>query len=251
MTASSTSTRLHVLKAVEDGWNAFTKAPWPFILFTLLYGFLAFILQFILNLTLQGGSKGSIGAGGIILYIIFFIVSLIINFWGVTGLIRGSWMALDGQRPSFSQFTRWDGSSISRLFTRWIALAILFIVIGLLTWVVGFGLGQISQALWIIPGIIAFVIFAYLAVNQKFWMFIALLENRAPFENIQRGRDVVDPSWWWVVLLLIVEGLILAIGTLLCGVGLLVAGPVVSCIATAAYRQLFGSEDQTGLLTGE
>jgi uncharacterized membrane protein len=61
---------------------------------------------------------------------------------------------------------------------------------------------------------------------------------------------VVDPSWWWVVLLLIVDAVILVIGTLLCGVGLLVAAPVVACITTAAYRQLFGCEDQTGLLSG-
>ncbi len=52
------------------------------------------------------------------------------------------------------------------------------------------------------------------------------------------------------MLLIIVESLILAIGALLCGIGLLVAGPVVGCIATAAYRQLFGSEDQTGLISG-
>ena len=76
-----------------------------------------------------------------------------------------------------------------------------------------------------------------------------MLEQRGPFESVQRGRDAVDPSWWWVVLLLIVETIILVIGVLLCGVGLLVAAPVVACVTTAAYRQLFGSEDQTGLLS--
>lgn len=251
MADTTTSTRLHVLKAVEEGWSAFTKAPWPFILFTLLWGVIALIFQALLNLTVQGDNQSDLGTGKIVVYIILFVCTIIINFWGVTGLIRGSLIALNGQRPNFSNFIRWDGSAIGRLITRWIALSIICLIIAVVASVVGFGLGQLNQALWVIPGVIAFVIFVYLAVNQKFWVFIALLENKGPFENIQRGRDVVDPSWWWVVLLIIVEGLILAIGTLLCGVGLLVAAPVVGCIATAAYRQLFGNEDQNGLLTGE
>ena len=80
---------------------------------------------------------------------------------------------------------------------------------------------------------------------------MALLEERSPFETVQRGRDAVDPSWWWVVLLLIVDAVIIVIGTILCGVGLLVAAPVVACITTAAYRQLFGTTDHTGLLRSD
>ena len=56
---------------------------------------------------------------------------------------------------------------------------------------------------------------------------------------------------WWVVLLLIVDAVIIVIGTLLCGVGLLAAAPIVACITTAAYRQLFGTTDHTSLLGGE
>ena len=52
-----------------------------------------------------------------------------------------------------------------------------------------------------------------------------------------------------MVLLLIVESLILLIGLLLCGVGLLAASPVVFCVSTAAYRQLFGNEDTTGFVS--
>jgi len=41
MADTPVSSRLHVLQAVEDGWNAFTKAPWPFVLFSLLVGVLS------------------------------------------------------------------------------------------------------------------------------------------------------------------------------------------------------------------
>ena len=30
--------RLRILEALRDGWQAFCRAPWPFVLFTLLTG---------------------------------------------------------------------------------------------------------------------------------------------------------------------------------------------------------------------
>jgi len=41
---------------------------------------------------------------------------------------------------------------------------------------------------------------------------------------------------------------ILLLGLLACVVGLVAAAPVCVCITGAAYRQLFGQEDQTGLI---
>ena len=40
------------------------------------------------------------------------------------------------------------------------------------------------------------------------------------------------------------------LGLMACVVGLFVAIPVVACISTAAYRQVFGTTDLTGLMTG-
>ncbi|EAQ70551.1 putative conserved membrane protein [Synechococcus sp. RS9909] len=250
MADTPVSSRLHVLKAVEDGWNAFTKAPWPFVLFALIVGVLSVVFQLIGNAATGGGDNTTVGVGGIILTIVALIGSWIVSLWGVTGMVRGSWIALDGSKPSFADFSRWDGAAAGRLFVRWIALGIVFLVIAIICGLVGFGLAQLNQVLLWIPAAVGLILFVYLSVNQKFLPYVALLEQRGPFETVQRGRDVVDPSWWWVVLLLIVDAVIIVIGTLLCGVGLLVAAPVVACITTAAYRQLFGSEDQTGLLSG-
>ena len=121
-------------------------------------------------------------------------------------------------------------------------LAFSFLIL-LITFVVAGGLAQISQGLIVIPGIAAALVFLYLGINQKFLPWIALLQKGNPIDTIQRGRAGVDPSWWWLLLLLIVESLILLVGLLLCGVGLLAAAPVVICISTAAYRQLFGTDD--------
>jgi len=244
VTTAPDSGRLHVLQAVEDGWTAFTKAPWQFVLFTLLIGVLSFIFQLITNLPTLW-VEGSLQT---LMTIVGVIGSVIINLWGVIGMVRGSWAALDGKRPEFSQFSRWNSSAAGRVFVRSIALNLLFLLILVICFGVAFGLGQVNEALIWIPALITLILFIYLSVNQMFLPYVALLEKPGPFEAIQRGREAVDPSWWWVVLLLIVDAVILVIGTLLCGVGLLVAAPVVACITTAAYRQLFGSTDHTGLI---
>ncbi len=248
MTDSSGSTRLHVLKAVEDGWGAFTRSPWPFVLFTLLVGVLSVVFQTIGNVAADTASD-TMGAGVFVATIVALVGSTIVSLWGVSGLIRGAWKALDGGQPSFADLARWDGGAAGRLFVNQLVLGLIFGVIVVIAMVITGGLAQINQALAVIPLIAAVVVFIYLAVNQKFLAWTALLQNGNPLQTIQQGRAGVDPSWWWVVLLLVVESVILMIGLALCGVGLLAAGPVVVCISTAAYRQLFGSDDTTGFLS--
>ena len=250
MSDTTESSRLHVLQAIEDGWTGFTKAPLPFVLFTLLSGALGLIFQIMSHSAVVMSSGGtSPSSVSILLTIIAVIGSTIISLWAVTGLIRGAWKALGGHKPSFADLTRWDGKAAGSLFINQLVLAVVLVIILFIAVALGTGLFQINQALAVIPGIVAGIVFVHLGVNQKFLPFIAILEEGSPINKIQRGRTVVDPSWWWMLLLLVVELLILGIGLLLNGVGLLVASPLVICISTAAYRQLFGCEDQTGFLS--
>ena len=250
MSDTMESSRLHVLQAIEDGWSGFAKAPMTFVLFTLLSGALGLIFQVMSHGAAIRSSAGSgFNPGTVLLMIIAVIGSTVISLWAVIGLIRGSWKALSGQKPSFRDFTRWDGKAAGRLFINQLVLAIVLAIILVIAVGIGWGLLQINQALTVIPGLVAAIVFIYLGVNQKFLPFIAAVQNGDPLDNIQCGRAYVDPSWWWMLLLLIVEVVILGIGLLLNGVGLLVASPLVICISTAAYRQLFGTEDQTGFLS--
>jgi hypothetical protein len=244
------SSRLHVLQAIEDGWSAFTKAPLPFVLFTLLSGALGLIFQAMSHAAaIRSSAVSGFDPGTILLLIVSVIGSTVISLWAVIGLIRGAWKALSGHKPSFKDFTRWDGKAAGRLFINQLVLAVVLAIILFVAIAIGWGLFQINQALAVIPGLVAGIVFLYLGVNQKFLPFIAAVQNGDALDNIQSGRDYVDPSWWWMLLLLIVEVVILGIGLLLNGVGLLVASPLVICISTAAYRQLFGTEDQTGFLS--
>ena len=99
MTDASGSPRLQVMKAVEDGWNAFTRSPWPFVLFVLLTGVLSVVFQIIGNVA-TATSSDSVGPGVIVGTIVSLVGSTIVSLWGVNGLIRGAWKALDGENPA-------------------------------------------------------------------------------------------------------------------------------------------------------
>ena len=254
MSETPANQQLRVLQAIEDGWNAFAKAPWTFLLFQALVAVIA--LPFAAMAGLGSARIASfplfldvhpVGAG--VLLVVGLVGYIIVMLWGVVGIIRGAWQCLEGGKPDFNTFTRWDGEATGRLFIRAIELFILFAVIGLICYLVGFGLTQINQALAIIPLIIALILFVYLSINQKFLPFIALFKNNGSFEAIQKGRSIVDPSWWTVLWFFIVEAVINAIAAAFHYGGLFVVVPVLICISTAAYRQLFGSEDQTGLIS--
>ena len=105
-----------------------------------------------------------------------------------------------------------------------------------------------NPLVWLIV-LLTSVIGIVLQVNQAFLSFIALLDGRGPIATIRHGMAVVNPQWWQVLVLLLMQGVILIIGLFLCFVGVLAAVPLCVCINGAAYRQLFGTEDQAGLLT--
>ena len=244
MTETPANKRLHVLQAVEDGWNAFTKAPWPLVLFTLLAGGVWILFQIIVRCAHALANDSA----PIAYLLVVAIGSTVISLWGITGLIRGAWKSLNGAKPSFSDLVRWDGNAAGRLFINQIALAIIIFIIALVfSWLTNqfFAASTLAGFIPLIAGI---VIFIYLSVNQKLLPLIALLQTGNAFENIQKGQKIIDATWWWMLLLLIVNTIILTVGVILNGVGLLVASPLVICISLAAYRQLFGTDDQTGFL---
>lgn len=255
MTAAPENGRLHVLKAVEDGWNAFAKAPWTFLLYQALVVVIALCFAFLatisgLRLASFEGLSEIHPAGATLGLIIGLIGYVITMLWGGIGIIRGAWISLEGQKPTFRTFTRWDGNATRRLFIKGVSLIAVILIIAIITSVAGLGLAQINSVLAIAPAAVFFIIYVYLIINQKFLPFIALFEKKTPFEAIARGRKVVDPSWWMVAWFFIVEAVLYAIAGLFQYGGLFVVFPVLTCISTAAYRQLFGKEDQTGLLSG-
>jgi len=262
----SRQAELSVGTAIRDGWSAFRLAPWGFV-------------GFVLVSTLLGQLANLIPVLGALL-------ATLVNLWGGVGLIRGSWIALGGTAPRFVDFTRWNGAAIWRLCSRQLALTLLLLPIALLVIVVTLNAADawtvvqplMNLALTMDPNdpqladagratalelalnfsrsplawltvAIGLLFAIYIQVNQSFLGFLALLDDLNPIATIQRGITVVQGQWWQVFGLLILQVVILLLGVLACVVGLVAAAPVCICITGAAYRQLFGQEDKTGLIS--
>jgi hypothetical protein len=244
---------LQVLRAIEEGWQAFCRAPWPFVLFQLLalvimVPFIGLISNAVLHLALGAPALVHPIATqiGLVIGVVGYVV---VSLWTAMGLTRGAWVSLDGQRPSFSHFTRWDGAASGRLFGSALLLLIVLAVVGSVAWALGFGLGKVNAVLFAIP-LIAFAIFKiWLVITQHFLLPLSLFGTQRPVETLQAGIRGVNPSWWTVLWLAIVESCVAGVAYLFNAGGVLVLAPVLVCVSTAAYRQLYGSQDHTGILS--
>ncbi|MEA5389697.1 hypothetical protein VB738_00355 [Cyanobium gracile UHCC 0139] len=251
--------RLNFGDALQEGWRAFSRSPGPFVGFPLLVIALQFLIQPLQSRISNGGVPSSDPLDWV-LYLIGLTGNLLLNLWCAIGLVRGAGSALQGGHPSLGQLMRWDGEVFGRLLRAWLLLAAMVAVplLGLLL-VVGGPLALLgiyadqlvpfSRTLVEVLGLSLAVVFAlllgvlllgviYLAINQSFLTQIVLFERAGSRTAVQRGRDLVDPSWLMVLLLTLIEGLLVLLGLLACLVGAFVAWPLVVCIATAAYRQL-------------
>ncbi|MFN7678858.1 MAG: hypothetical protein ACK5QW_09745 [Cyanobacteriota bacterium] len=270
MSATESRPRLKVGQALGDGWRAFQRAPWLFVGFFLALTALQLLLQGIqagLQVLLPpidtgtlpsfppagaplGLGLASLPSRALIYGVIFLtlIAGLVINIWGTCGMVRAAWVALGGGRPRLSTFVRFDPRVLWRLYFPGLLLrcAVIFavVVVVVLTAV----LGMVNPLLALPTLLLLFAGFLYVAVSQTFLPQVALLHDTNPFDVLARGREVVDPVWLDVLLLGLLNAALLIAGLLACLIGLVVAAPVSICMVTAAYRQLFGPEDRTGLL---
>jgi uncharacterized membrane protein len=254
------ASRLNIGDAIHEGWTAFCRAPWSFVLFALLLTGVQIVLQPLQDHILRGARGEAIGPADWLLFLVGLTASLAASCWGNVGLVRGAWQALEGQRPSFGELLRWDGPGFRRVFKAWMTLAAVLaipllaisLVLGLaamVLWLLERAGVQLSDSSLVLPGVLLGVLVAlllgllllavlYFSVNQQFLAQVALLERRAPLESVQRGRALIDPHWILLLLLLLIKATLLLLGLLTFTLGLLVAWPVVNCITTAAYRQL-------------
>lgn len=263
MRAPESHSRLDVGQALRDGWRAFRRAPWLFVGFSLFLTALQFALQALqppisadklppltpdvadLGVVLTWLRYSTILLG---LLTINVLAGVVINLWGTCGMVRAAWVALGGGRPRLITFLHFDPRALVRLYLPGFLLGCGVTATVVMLVLLAVVLSQVSPLLVLPPILIMVAGTVYLSVSQSFLPQVALLHDDHPFEALSRGRQVVDPVWFDVVLLgLLTAGLLIA-GVLACFVGLFVAMPVALCVATAAYRQLFGPDDRTGLL---
>lgn len=260
------SPRLDVGQALREGWQAFTRAPWSFVGFSLLLTVLQLALQALqpsfssdtlpppvaIDPDTVPSQLGAVlpwlryGTVALCLILLNVVAGVILNLWGTAGMVRGAWIALQGGRPRLATFTHWDPRALLRLYLPGFLLGwgITFVVAMVLLLAVV--LSQANPLLALLPGVLLLVGAIYLTVSQAFLPQLALLHDDHPFAALARGFQEVAPAWPQVVQLMALTLGLLVVGLMAAVVGLFVAWPLVVCISTAAYRQLFGPEDRNG-----
>ena len=232
---------LRPLQAIEDGWAAFARAPWTFLLFELLAGGIALVFAL---LAIGGASRltglidtphTAVAWVGLLLGLVGYAIT---TTWGMVGLVRGAHESLQGNRPAFATFIRFDGAVWSLLW-RWMVVGLTLIPIKVFFGLVGFGLYSLNEVLVLIPLVIAIALALYFKVNQQFFLQITLFEESNLIGTIQRGRSLNDPRWWRMLGFLTTLALVnLLLSLVVLYTGFVVAIPLMLCISTAAYLQL-------------
>lgn len=96
-------------------------------------------------------------------------------------------------------------------------------------------LTAVGLVLCILPGI-------YLAVSYLFVLPLVIDKKLDFWPAMEVSRQVVTKYWWSMFLFVIVLILIVCAGALACGLGLIIAMPVVFAAAMYVYEDLFGTK---------
>jgi hypothetical protein len=246
MSARAAPAGLDVGLALAEGWRAFHRAPGAFVAFSVLVSALFGLCKLPLSrLATQPLTPTPID---LLLALLGLLGMLAVQLWAVCGFVRASWTALEGRRPNRRCFLSPAPRATGRLLGAGLTLAGLVFGAVLLLALLEAAVTLLSASLAKLVALLPLAGLLYLMVSQRFLGPIALLEGPGSLATLERGRRVVDPRWGSVLGLGLAQLGMLALGLLAGVVGVFVALPVVACSSTAAYRQLFGNRDRTGLL---
>lgn len=215
LVARGLAARLDVGRAVRDGWALFRRHPTAFVFYGLLANALL-LVPVAARRAFDDGDDGTEGdaIAGDVVALLYLVALYPVRF----GFAAGGLAAARG-RFSFGAFFDPFHSYLPLLAVELLA------TVGIL-----FG-----YVLCIVPGL-------YLTVTLAFAP-LTCLEFSAhinPLDVLLATRRIAHHSFWQIVLLWLASLGILILGLLCCGVGLLVAVPVVGLVWVAAYDQMIG-----------
>ncbi|WP_326545582.1 hypothetical protein QGN32_17545 [Mycolicibacterium sp. ND9-15] len=220
--------------AFSWAWAKFTANAAALIVPTLVYGLVIFLLQVLVGVLSaavdpESTSYMSDGDGFSFSYDVSGPASIAVNVIGwivllvVAGAIQSAYYSgmldvANGRPVTIGSFFK--PRNVGNVI-------VAGVIVGFVT-SIGFGL-------CVLPGFIV----------ATFTMFtvIALLDrNLSPIDAIRTSFDIAKNNFGQVLLTLLLVMVIVAAGALLCGVGLLVALPLVALIEVYAYRKLSGGQ---------
>jgi uncharacterized membrane protein len=223
---------LNVGEAFSWAWHKFTKNAVPLIVATLVFVIALLALQGVINLIQMAVSPGdasytadgsgfalsynATGPASVVVSAIGGLISLIVTAAVQSAFLGGVLDIADGQKVSVGSFFR--PRNIGRV-------VIAGVLVGLIT--------IVGLVLCVIPGLVASIMLMFTTVA-------VVDRNLAPIDAIKQSFALSSSNFVSVLLLWLVGVVIVFVGSLLCGVGLLVALPVTSLLVVYGYRTLTG-----------
>lgn len=207
--AAAATGRIDIGQSISYGWESFKKYPGPLI------G--AFVVVAIGSGILYGIAYATLDTSTVLfvlLYIAAFIAALVL----AKGLLTIALDVTQGREPDLGKL--FSGEQLGPYIVASVVVAILT------------GIGYV---LCVIPGLFA-------AVALQFTPYRVIDRAEQPGDAIRGSWELVKPQFWPLVGLIIVAGLINFVGALLCGIGLLVTGPLTAIAFAHAYRTASGQQ---------
>lgn len=217
-------------------WHKFTKNPAALIVPSLVYGLIlgvVFGIMYGLMLALAPDTVSSyesygdgysysassnLGVASWVVFVIGMLVLMVISGAVLSAYLAGMLDIANGQPVSIGSFFKPRNVG---------AVIIASLIVGIA--------GVIGQMLCFLPGIVV-------AIFAIFVMPAAVDRNLSAFDAIAASIDVVKNNFVNALLVWLLTGVIFFVGSLVCGVGLLVAAPVAMLFEVYAWRRLSGGQ---------
>ncbi|ROS31045.1 hypothetical protein [Cellulomonas sp. PhB150] len=215
--------------AISYGWNAFTRGGGIFVAATLVWLIITTVVFTIVVLAFGGianavgtNNNGRVGFGLSFTFILIIGIFSLVFYLVEAAFVRASLKVTYGQRLEFGDFFKFDNAT-NVLITA-LLIAGINLVLGLVTWIPL--IGQIIG------------LAANLALLFTLWFVVD--KNLSPIDAIKASVELVRANLATTILFYLLAAVILFVGFLLCGLGALVAIPVVLVATSYLYRNLLG-----------
>jgi uncharacterized membrane protein len=193
--------------AYSWGWKKFTENAGAWIVIALVVVAI-YLISALIRLPF---------ADSIIVVLLLSGIGALAGFAAQYGLVRASLLTANGEKPTVGR--AWDLKDFGP-----------FLIAAILEGVIV----TIGFILCFLPGLAALVLL-------WFTPFFVIDKGLPPIDALKASVDLVTKNLGGIILFLIVSVAIYALGAALCGIGLLVAGPVVLLATAFVYRRLAGT----------
>jgi uncharacterized membrane protein len=228
--------QVNIGEAFSWAWNKFSKNAAPLIVATLIYGVIVGVLYGIIysvalllapDPVSYYDSSGSgfsysysagFGAASIAVLVLGGLV-LIVLIGAIQSAYLGALLDIaNGEQVAIGSFFK----------PRNVGSVVLgALIVGVLV--------SIGYVLCVLPGLAV-------AIFTIFTTILIVERNLAPIDAIKASIDIVKANFVQVLLVWLLFGVITTVGSLLCGIGLIVAVPVATLFLVYAYRKLSGGQ---------